>query len=135
MSTRSKHLAKSASAPKIRHYVRNADGEGNVNTAISFTVGPIVDSTVVVPTAGSSDVAASSLSLAVADKLDHLANAVSAIDSRLRVIGNKVQELKVKSNSSRAWDDVLNLSRVSAMQEPPITQPIANPSSNCNNVP
>ena len=91
-------------------------------------------STVVLPAAGSSDVVAPiithpSAGLDVSDKLDHLANAVSAINSRLGVIGTKVQELKVKSNGSRAWDDFLN-SRVSAMQEPPITQPIVNPSSN-----
>ena len=56
------------------------------------------------------------------------------INSKFGVIGNKVQELKVKSNSSRAWDDVLNLSRVSAWQEPIVTQPI-NPPSIANHVP
>ena len=75
-------------------------------------------STVVVPGVVSNEVSACVLPqpvmhLDVADKLDHLANAVSAINSKLGVIGNEVQELNVKSNSSRAWDDVLNLSRVS----------------------
>ena len=55
---------------------------------------------------------------AVADKLDHLAYAVSAINSKLGIMGSEVQELKAKSNSFRAWEDVMNLFRVSAGQEP-----------------
>ena len=90
-------------------------------------------STVVVPDVVSGEAGAGMLPqpiihLDVADKLDHLANAVSAINIKLGVIGNEVQELKVKSNSSRAWDDVLNLSKVSAGQEPIVTQTIHPPS-------
>lgn len=89
-----------------------------VNNVIPSTVGPLAASTVVIPVAGSSDAVAPvisqpSLRLDVDDKLDHLANAVSAINIRLGVLGNEVEELKDKSNSSRVWEDVLNLSRVS----------------------
>ena len=55
---------------------------------------------------------------AVAEKLDHLANAVSTINSKVGIMGSDVQELKAKSNTSRAWDDAMNLSRVGAGQEP-----------------
>ena len=50
-----------------------------------------------------------SAALGVSDKLDHLAKVVSAINSHLGVIGTEVQDFKTKSNSSRAWHDVLNL--------------------------
>ena len=63
--------------------------------------------------------------LAVSEKLDHLANAVFAINTRLGVIGTEVQDLKVKNSGSKAWDEVLNLSRVSGTQEPTV-QPVAN---------
>ena len=73
-------------------------------------------------------------SLGVYNKLDHLANAVLAINSRLGVMGNEMQELKAKSNSSRAWEDVLNLSRVSVGQEPFVPQTVQIPIAT-NNVP
>ena len=112
--------------------------KGTVNN-VNSSDAPLVASTVIVPGVVSSEVSAPVLlqpvlHLDVADKLDHLANAVSAINSKLGVIRNEVQELKVKSNSSRAWNNVLNLLRVSARQEPVVTQPV-NPPYNVNNVP
>ena len=71
---------------------------GTVNTVNnSLNVGgPLVTSTVVVTDAVSSKASAGVLPqpvihLDVADKLDHLANAVSAINSKLGVICNEVQ--------------------------------------------
>ena len=72
------------------------------------------------------------IALAVSEKLDHLANAVCAINTRLGVIGTEVQDLKTKSSGSKAWDEVLNLSRVSGAQEPTI-QPVSNNVINSNN--
>ena len=97
--------------------------ESTVNRIVSPIVAPLVTSEVVQTAAGTCEVGVCtnsppSTALSVSDKLNHLANAVSAINSRLGVIGTKVQDLKTKCNSSRAWEDVLNLSRVSALQEP-----------------
>ena len=98
--------------------------KGTVHNSINDA--PIVADSIIVPDVVSVAVSGVPiqpvLELGVSDKLDHLANAVSALNSRLGVIGNEVQELKVKSNSSRAWDDVLNLSRVSAGPDPAVVQ-------------
>ena len=69
---------------------------GTVNNVNNSPGGPLVTSTVVVPGVVSSEVSANVLpqrviQLDVADKLDHLANAVSSINSKLGVIGNEVQ--------------------------------------------
>ena len=57
--------------------------EGNVNNVNHSSDGPLVANTVVVPSVVSNEV----MHLDVADKLDHLANAVSAINRKLGVIG------------------------------------------------
>ena len=73
----------------------NNAATGTVNTSLN-AYGPLVTSTVVVPDVVSSEVSACVLpqpvmQLDVADKFDHLANDVSAINSKLGVIGNEVQ--------------------------------------------
>ena len=171
MSTRSRRIGKSASAPrttrrlckkcgvihppptgkKCEHVVGSFEEVSNDNTnrtstpimaatqgTVNNVVSPVVSSQAQQPIPSASTVVTAppppaSIDLAVSEKLDHLANAVFAINTRLGVIGTEVQDMKAKNSGSKAWDEVLNLSRVSGTQEPTV-QPIANNVIN-NNIP
>ena len=109
--------------------------QGTVHNVV--VIPPVISSEVRQPVANTSAIEvvpppSLNVALAVSEKLDHLANAVCAINTRLGVIGTEVQDLKVKSSGSKAWDEVLNLSRVSGAQEP-TGQAVSNISINNNN--
>ena len=103
--------------------------QGTVNH-IPSAISPVISAEVRQPVASATVVedgipAPPNVDLAVSEKLDHLANAVFAINTRMGVIGTEVQDLKVKNSGSKAWDEVLNLSRGSGTQEPTV-QPVVN---------
>ena len=171
MSTRSRRIGKSASAPrttrrlckkcgvihppptgkKCKHVDGSFDETTNESTnrtstpigaaiqgTVNNVVSPVISSEESQPvhsasTADTVPPTSASIALAVSEKLDHLANAVFTINTRLGVIGTEVQDLKTKNSGSKAWDEVLNLSRVSGAQEPAL-QPNSSNVIN-NNIP
>ena len=88
--------------------------QGTVNRIVSPIVAPLASSEIEQTVAGTSEVGVCSNSppsaaLGVSDKLDHLARAVSAINTRLGVIGTEVQDLKTKSLKQAAVVDPVTL--------------------------